>query len=35
ASPAVQADPAAARPLARHDAKLDARDVEREQALRP
>ncbi|MGW0086158.1 S28 family serine protease [Streptomyces sp. NPDC003393] len=35
ASPAVLADPAAARPLARHDAKLDARDVEREPALRP
>ncbi|MFJ3805604.1 S28 family serine protease [Streptomyces sp. NPDC090073] len=35
ASPAVLADPSAARPLARHDAKLDARDVEREPALRP
>ncbi|MEU1703985.1 S28 family serine protease [Streptomyces sp. NPDC005706] len=32
---AVQADPSAARPLARHDAKLDVRDVEREPALRP
>ncbi|MGQ4417796.1 S28 family serine protease [Streptomyces sp. SAS_269] len=35
ASAAVQADPSAARPLARHDAKLDVRDVEREPALRP
>ncbi|WP_333761137.1 S28 family serine protease [Streptomyces sp. IBSBF 2390] len=35
ASPAVLADPSAARPLARHDAKLDVRDVEREPALRP
>ncbi|MGW0332085.1 S28 family serine protease [Streptomyces sp. NPDC003011] len=32
---AVQADPSAARPLARFDAKLDRRDVEREPALRP
>ena len=32
---AVQADPSAARPLARHDAKLDVRDLEREPALRP
>ncbi|MCS0605351.1 aminopeptidase [Streptomyces sp. LP11] len=32
---AVQADPSAARPLARYDAKLDVRDVEREPALRP
>lgn len=35
ASPAVQADPAAARPLARYDARLDVRHVEREPALRP
>ncbi|MFJ3229606.1 S28 family serine protease [Streptomyces sp. NPDC086787] len=35
ASPAVLADPSAAKPLARHDARLDARDVEREPALRP
>ncbi|MFF8864503.1 S28 family serine protease [Streptomyces sp. NPDC015139] len=35
ASPAVLANPSAARPLARHDAKLDVRDVEREPALRP
>ncbi|MEU2551202.1 S28 family serine protease [Streptomyces sp. NPDC013313] len=32
---AVRADPSAARPLARHDARLDVRDVEREPALRP
>jgi hypothetical protein len=31
----VQADPSVARPLARYDAKLDKRDVEREPALRP
>ncbi|MFE5404490.1 S28 family serine protease [Streptomyces sp. NPDC056580] len=35
ASAAVEADPSAARPLARHDARLDVRDVEREPALRP
>ncbi|MFI8346600.1 S28 family serine protease [Streptomyces sp. NPDC085596] len=35
ASPAVQADPSAAKPLARFDGKLDVRDVEREPALRP
>ncbi|MFB7337657.1 S28 family serine protease [Streptomyces adustus] len=35
ASPAVQADPSAAKPLARFDARLDVRDVEREPALRP
>ncbi|MGV9425142.1 S28 family serine protease [Streptomyces sp. NPDC003656] len=35
ASPAVQDDPAAAKPLARFDARLDVRDVEREPALRP
>ncbi|MFE6483241.1 S28 family serine protease [Streptomyces sp. NPDC057757] len=35
ASATVQADPSAARPLARFDAKLDQRDVEREPALRP
>ncbi|GHD89587.1 S28 family serine protease [Streptomyces naganishii] len=35
ASPAVASDPSAAKPLARHDAKLDVRDVEREPALRP
>ncbi|MEU0002887.1 S28 family serine protease [Streptomyces sp. NPDC006314] len=35
ASQAVQADPSAAKPLARYDAKLDVRDVEREPALRP
>ncbi|MEU5535293.1 S28 family serine protease [Streptomyces sp. NPDC020362] len=32
---AVEADPSAAKPLAGYDAKLDARDVERERALRP
>ncbi|MGW7378446.1 S28 family serine protease [Streptomyces sp. NPDC054794] len=32
---AVRANPSAARPLARYDAKLDVRDVEREPALRP
>jgi hypothetical protein len=35
ASPAVRANPSAARPLARHDARLDVHDVEREPALRP
>ncbi|WP_406330195.1 aminopeptidase [Streptomyces sp. NBC_00203] len=35
ASAAVQADPAAAKPLAKFDAKLDVRDVERESGLRP
>ncbi|MFI6334668.1 S28 family serine protease [Streptomyces sp. NPDC050535] len=35
ASATVQADPSAARPLAKFDAKLDQRDVEREPALRP
>ncbi|MEU1402231.1 S28 family serine protease [Streptomyces sp. NPDC005728] len=35
ASPAVQGDPSAAKPLARYDAELDVRDVEREPALRP
>lgn len=35
ASPAVQADPSAAKPLARYDAKLDRADVEREPVLRP
>ncbi|WP_317443483.1 S28 family serine protease [Streptomyces collinus] len=35
ASPAVRSDPSAAKPLARHDARLDARDVEREPGLRP
>ncbi|MEU6240711.1 S28 family serine protease [Streptomyces sp. NPDC047024] len=35
ASPKVQSDPAAAKPLARFDARLDVRDVEREPALRP
>ncbi|MFF9405769.1 S28 family serine protease [Streptomyces anandii] len=35
ASPAVASDPSAAKPLARYDAKLDVRDVEREPALRP
>ncbi|MGW4732486.1 S28 family serine protease [Streptomyces shenzhenensis] len=35
ASPAVAADPSAARPLARFDARLDVRDVKREPALRP
>jgi hypothetical protein len=35
ASPAVEANPSAARPLARYDARLDAHDVEREPALRP
>ncbi|MFI1762248.1 S28 family serine protease [Streptomyces sp. NPDC020800] len=32
---AVEADPSVAKPLARYDAKLDVRDVEREPALRP
>ncbi|MET7382266.1 aminopeptidase, partial [Streptomyces sp. NPDC005526] len=32
---AVRENPSAARPLARYDAKLDVRDVEREPALRP
>ncbi|MFD8914265.1 S28 family serine protease [Streptomyces sp. NPDC059575] len=32
---AVRSDPAAAKPLARFDARLDVRDVEREPALRP
>ncbi|MFF3516050.1 S28 family serine protease [Streptomyces sp. NPDC002573] len=32
---AVRTDPSAARPLARYDARLDRRDVEREPALRP
>ncbi|MGV9236820.1 aminopeptidase, partial [Streptomyces nigra] len=32
---AVQANPAAAKPLAKFDAKLDKRDVERQRALRP
>ncbi|MEU9980189.1 S28 family serine protease [Streptomyces sp. NPDC050856] len=31
----VQADPDKARPLARYDARLDKRDIEREQTLRP
>ncbi|MFE9765539.1 S28 family serine protease [Streptomyces sp. NPDC005808] len=35
ASATVQADPSAAKPLAKFDAKLDQRDVEREPALRP
>ncbi|MFF4526222.1 S28 family serine protease [Streptomyces bluensis] len=35
ASAAVQADPDAAKPLARYDAKLDKRDIEREMTLRP
>ncbi|MFJ1974799.1 S28 family serine protease [Streptomyces sp. NPDC087903] len=35
ASATVQADPAAAKPLAKFDARLDQRDVEREPALRP
>lgn len=35
ASASVQADPSAARPLARFDAKLDKRDLEREPTLRP
>ncbi|MFI5975014.1 S28 family serine protease [Streptomyces sp. NPDC051452] len=35
ASQAVQANPAAARPLARYDARLDDRDTEREPAPRP
>ncbi|MEU6814910.1 S28 family serine protease [Streptomyces sp. NPDC046860] len=35
ASPAVQSDPSAARPLARFDSGLDVRDAEREPALRP
>ncbi|MFJ9814508.1 S28 family serine protease [Streptomyces sp. NPDC101151] len=35
ASAAVQDNPSAAKPLARYDAKLDARNVEREPALRP
>ncbi|MEV6024266.1 S28 family serine protease [Streptomyces sp. NPDC052036] len=32
---AVRTDPSAARPLARYDARLDRRDMEREPALRP
>jgi hypothetical protein len=35
ASPAVRANPSAAKPLARHDATLDARTTEREPGLRP
>ncbi|KUO20206.1 alpha/beta hydrolase family protein [Streptomyces dysideae] len=35
ASATVQSNPSAAKPLARFDAKLDARDVERERTLRP
>ncbi|MET9682945.1 S28 family serine protease [Streptomyces coeruleorubidus] len=35
ASSAVQADPQAAKPLAKFDAKLDKRDVQREMTLRP
>ncbi|OIJ85028.1 hypothetical protein BIV24_29370 [Streptomyces colonosanans] len=35
ASPTVQSNPSAAKPLAAYDAKLDRRDVEREPALRP
>lgn len=35
ASAAVQANPDAAKPLARYDAKLDKRDIEREMTLRP
>ncbi|MFF8228828.1 S28 family serine protease [Streptomyces caelestis] len=35
ASSAVQADPQAAKPLAKYDAKLDKRDVQREMTLRP
>ncbi|AGS69734.1 S28 family serine protease [Streptomyces collinus] len=35
ASPAVRSDPSAAKPLARHDARLDAGAVEREPGLRP
>ncbi|MET8860614.1 S28 family serine protease [Streptomyces sp. NPDC004579] len=35
ASTAVQADPSAARPLARFDARLDNRDTERDMTLRP
>ncbi|MEU6067135.1 MULTISPECIES: S28 family serine protease [Streptomyces] len=35
ASPAVRANPSAAKPLARYDAKLDRADVEREPVLRP
>ncbi|MEU5363017.1 S28 family serine protease [Streptomyces sp. NPDC005925] len=35
ASPAVQADPAAAKPLAKYDARLDKRDLRREAPLRP
>lgn len=35
ASSAVQADPAAAKPLAKFDAKLDKRDPQREMTLRP
>ncbi|WP_210591306.1 S28 family serine protease [Streptomyces sp. GESEQ-35] len=35
ASSAVQSDPAAAKPLAKFDSKLDVRDVEREPTLRP
>jgi hypothetical protein len=35
ASATVQENPSAARPLAKFDAKLDQRDIEREPALRP
>ncbi|MGW0993410.1 S28 family serine protease [Streptomyces sp. NPDC002523] len=35
ASPAVRANPSAAKPLARPDARLDARNTEREPGLRP
>ncbi|MFF5012334.1 S28 family serine protease [Streptomyces sp. NPDC001165] len=35
ASPTVEKNPSAAKPLARYDAKLDVRDMEREPALRP
>ncbi|MDF3297614.1 S28 family serine protease [Streptomyces tropicalis] len=35
ASPAVQADPSSARPLARYDARIDVRGAEREPGLRP
>lgn len=35
ASATVQADPSAAKPLAKFDAKLDKRDIEREPTLRP
>ncbi|MFI9809446.1 S28 family serine protease [Streptomyces sp. NPDC052301] len=35
ASPAVEKDPSAAKPLARYDSELDVRDAEREPALRP